>query len=133
MTDDYQTGLIRKKPMQRDMFTGNLVKTKPKSGRGDHIVLKDDGLGLVKVPGMAHFSGSGPKGKRCSDCQHLGDLPCFGRKRQLTREGAGLKEDTNPRRIEENACRKAAEMYEGVVQIGGINHELACKYFEPRT
>lgn len=130
MSDQYQTGQIRKKPMQRDMFTGNLVKTKPKSGRGDHIILKDDGVGLAKVPGMAYFAGTGPAGKRCQHCKHLGDLPCFGRKRAITRGTAGLNDDAQPRRIEENACRLAAQMYEGVVQPGGIQFERACKYFE---
>lgn len=125
------TGHVVRKPMQRDMFTGNLVKSKPRSGNGNHILLKGDDQDPPVIPGMAHFAGSGPDGKRCSECRHLGDLPCWGRKARTTRELAELNEDAKPRRYELNACRKAADMFDGHVQKGGIQFNRACKYFEP--
>lgn len=126
-----QLGRIRRHAMQIDMFTGNLVKTKPKAGKSDgsHILLKDDDKPPA-VPGMAHFAGTGPEGKRCFQCRHCGDLPAYGKRGYMTRELAALSEKAQPRKVEENACRKAAEMFEGVVQRGGIHHNRACKYFE---
>lgn len=126
-------GNVRRKPLQKDMFTGNYVRAKPKAGHGDHIVLKADETEPVKVPGMAYFAGTGPAGKRCFECDHCRDLPMYGRKRAMTKLAAGVNEDAQPRRIEENACRKAAELYGDVVQIGGIQFNQACKYFEPRS
>lgn len=124
-----QLGRIRRKPMQRDMFTGNLVSKPPKAGRGDHIVLKRESTEPTVVPGMAHFPGTGPEGKRCQHCAHFGDIPAFGRQGRTTRELAELKEDTQPRRIEKDACRKCADLYDGFVQKGGIRFQPACKYF----
>lgn len=125
------TGHVIRKPMQRDMFTGNLVRNAPKAGRGDHILLKRPVDEPVAIPGMAHFAGTGPEGKRCSQCAHLGDLPCWGKKNRTTRELAELNEEAQPRRFEVNACRKAAALFDGHVQRGGIQHNAACKYFEP--
>lgn len=124
------TGLVRKKPMQRDLFTGNLVRP-PKAGRGDHILLKQGDHEPVAIPGMAHFLGSGPEGKRCHQCTHCQDLPLWGKNR-TTPELAGQKETTPPKRIEKNACAKAAELYDGTVQKGGVQFNAACKYFDPR-
>lgn len=128
-----QLGRIKRKPMQIDMFTGNLVRTKPKTGKpdGSHVVLKDDDAPIA-IPGMAHFAGAGPEGKRCYQCDHCRDLPAFGKKYVLTREQAGLNSDAQPRKIETNACRKAAMLFKGVVQRGGIHLSMACKYFVER-
>lgn len=122
-------GNVRFKPMQRDMFTGNLVKTKPRAGRGDHIVLKDVPGMPSAIPGMAHFAGTGPAGKRCRHCAHCRDIAVWGRD-FMSPSAAAQKDDTAARRIERNACAKAAELYDGHVQKGGIQMNEACKYFE---
>lgn len=126
------TGLVRRKPMQRDLFAGNLVRSAPKAGKGDHVLLKRPDDEPVAVPGMAHFAGTGPEGKRCSQCLHCQDVSVWGRD-FTSPEKAGLKEGTPPRRIEFNACAKAADLYDGHAQKGGIQHNPACKYFEPAT
>jgi hypothetical protein len=116
--------------MQRDLFTGNLMPNKIRSARGEgHILLKAAPDEKYPVPGMAHFAGTGPQGKRCQHCAHLGDLPYWGRRR-TSAALANQKEETAPKNVEVNACRKAAEMFEGFVQKGGIEFENACKYFE---
>lgn len=123
------------KPMQRDMFTGNLVHKPPKAGRGGHLRLKNAPGDKYLVPGMAYFAGTGPEGKRCRHCKHLDDIKVWrGRGGQdcSTPELAGQKLNTPAKRIEADACRKACEMCEGIVQPGGIQFEAACKYFEPR-
>lgn len=124
------TGLVRKKPMQRDLFTGNLVRP-PKAGRGDHILLKRDDAEPVAIPGMAHFAATGPEGKRCRDCAHCRDMPMWG-KNKSSPALAGRKDTDEPKRIEKDACAKAAELYDGTVQRGGIQFNLSCKYFEQR-
>jgi hypothetical protein len=67
-------GNIRRKPMQIDLLTGELVTGKPKSGNGSHIQLKRLGIERPAVPGMASWAGGGPEGKRCRDCAHLGAI-----------------------------------------------------------
>jgi hypothetical protein len=124
------TGYVIRKPMQRDLFTGNLVR-QPKSGRGDHIILKRPDDEPVVIPGMAHFAATGPDGKRCSHCTHCQDIKVWGRD-FISPDKAGLKDETAPRRVEVNACVKAAELYDGHAQKGGIQHNPACKYFEQR-
>jgi len=125
------TGYVLKRPMQRDLFTGNLVRTKPKAERGDHVLLKRPDDEPVAIPGMAHFAGTGPEGKRCSHCSLCRDISVWGRD-FISADKASLKDGTPPRRVEVNACAKAAELYDGHVQKGGIQHNPACKYFEPR-
>lgn len=44
MADTPTLGNITHKPMQRDMFTGELTDKKPKSGNGSHVVLKSTGI-----------------------------------------------------------------------------------------
>jgi len=123
--------MITKRPMQRDLFTGNLIATRPKAGRGGHVLLKAGPDEKYPVPGMAHFAGTGPAGKRCQHCTHCQDIPVWGRDRP-TPALAWRKDDEPCRRVEHNACRKACELYDNHVQRGGINFESACKYFEPR-
>lgn len=65
-------GNVRRKPMQIDLLTGDLVARKPKAGNGSHIQLKSLGIERPAVPGMASWAGGGPDGKRCKDCAHLG-------------------------------------------------------------
>lgn len=65
-------GGVRLKPMQRDMFTGELVDKPPKRGNGRHIALKPVGMERPAIPGMASWAGGGPEGKRCKDCAYLG-------------------------------------------------------------
>lgn len=65
-------GNIRRKPVQIDLLTGELIARKRKSGNGSHIKLKSLGIERPAVPGMASWAGGGPEGKRCKDCAHLG-------------------------------------------------------------
>lgn len=122
-------GKVRRKPRQYDLLTGNLVLKPPKVGRGDHIALKSYPGEKPRVPGMAHFAGTGPEGKRCQHCVFLKDIPVWGRDRMTPAE-AGRKDDDPPKRIQHNACVRAADMMQGHVQPGGIQFEPACKYFE---
>lgn len=80
---------------------------------------------------MAHFAGSGPDGKRCYQCRFLEDISVWGANKSSPSQ-AGQKDGTPPKRIQHNACRKACEMYDGIVQPGGIEYEAACKYFEAK-
>lgn len=125
-------GNVRRRPVQIDLLTGNLVPKKIKIARGDnHIRLKSEPGEKSRVPGMAHFAGTGPEDKRCQHCKHLADIPVW-RRDCSTPQMAGYGADREPKRIELNACRKACEMYEGRVQRGGLEYESACKYFEER-
>ncbi len=126
---------ITRKPMQRDLFSGALVTKRPKSGRGNHVLLKHNEGDKYPVPGMAHFAGTGPEGRRCQHCRFLEDIPVWQRRGDLpysTPAKAGYDATKEPRRYEANACRKACEMSDGLVRPGGIEFESACKYFEPR-
>ncbi|MFZ5783962.1 MAG: hypothetical protein ACOY4R_27505 [Pseudomonadota bacterium] len=127
-----EMGKIRRKPVQIDLLTGNLAPKRIKIARGDaHIRLKSDGMEPTVVPGMAHFAGTGPSGRYCKDCALRGDLPVWGRD-FATPDKAGMAPDANPKRYEKGACRKAAELYDGHVQKGGLWAESACRYFEER-
>lgn len=124
-------GNVRFKPMQRDMFTGNLVKTKPRAGRGDHILLKQEPGERPAIPGMAFFAGTGPEGKRCQHCRFCMDIPTWGRQKFTSPARAG-RLPSEPPRVIENACTKAADMLDGKAQPGDIQFNPACKYFEPK-
>lgn len=125
-------GKIRRKPVQIDLLTGNLAPKKPRMARDDdHIRLKSEPGEKSAIPGMAHFAGTGPEGARCFQCAHLGHIDVWGRNCS-TPTMAGQNDDTPPKRRELNACRKACELFEGRVQIGGLEYESACKYFEPK-
>lgn len=67
-------GNVKFRPMQRDMFTGELTDKKPKAGNGSHIRLAGAETQPPAVPGMASFAGTGPKGKYCRDCAAFGDV-----------------------------------------------------------
>lgn len=123
-------GGIRRKPVQIDLLTGNPAPKRVRMARGEnHIRLKSFEGEKSAIAGMAYFAGTGPAGKRCYQCRHLGDLPVW-RRNCSTPALAGYEADKEPKRVERNACRKACEMYEGFVQPGGIEFENACKYFE---
>lgn len=128
-------GKIRRKPIQYDLLTGNLAPKKVRIARGEgHIRLKSEPGEKTAIAGMAYFAGTGPQDKRCYQCAHLGDISVWrsrGRDHS-TPEAAGYEAGKEPRRVERNACRKACAMYDGIVQTGGIEYELACKYFEGR-
>jgi hypothetical protein len=64
---------VDKKPLQRDLFTGELVKP-PKRGDGHHIKLKREGRERAAVPGMASYAGEGPYGRFCRDCHWYGTI-----------------------------------------------------------
>jgi hypothetical protein len=109
---------VIKKPMQRDLFTGELAK-KPKRGSGRHIKLRAEANETTRrvVPGMAHFPGTGPEGKYCRDCEYLQDI-------EYKRRGQKL--------VMHDACRKAMELL-GRVQPGLISIQSSCRYFRQRA
>jgi hypothetical protein len=60
--------------LQGDMFSGEWLSQPPQRGAGKHIRLKPLGDDQrVAVPGMADFSGEGPPGMYCRDCNHFAD------------------------------------------------------------
>jgi hypothetical protein len=120
-------GNVRRIPRDVDMFTGEVVAKPPKRGSGNHIRLHDQ---TPKPIGMAYFPGTGPEGKYCQDCTHFGDLEVW-RNGRIT--PAASSRESDPRRIERDACEKAARMLEGIPQKGGIGPNRSCKYFEPKT
>lgn len=65
---------ITKKPMQRDLFTGELVVKSPKRGNGHHVKLRHDGGDRAAVAGMASYAGEGPHDRRCRDCHWYGTV-----------------------------------------------------------
>lgn len=67
-------GNVKKKPMQRDLFTGELVTGRLKRGRGDHIKLTSFEGEKAYVPGMASWANTGPQGLYCRDCAYWGDV-----------------------------------------------------------
>lgn len=67
-------GNVKKKPMQRDLFTGELVTGRIKRGRGDHIKLTSFEGDKACVPGMASWANTGPQGLYCRDCAYWGDV-----------------------------------------------------------
>lgn len=121
------TGLVRRKPMQRDLFTGELSDKKPKAGNGKHIRLHSNHNESIKAPGMAYFPATGPVGRTCGECVHLQDL-------HRSKTGRLLPSERHPQfhQTEGNACKKAAEIT-GTVQRGDLQFNRACKYFELST
>ena len=67
-------GGIKRKPVQIDLLSGELVLKKPKSGNGSHILLKREGEEKAAVSGMASWAGSDPEGKYCEDCAFYGSV-----------------------------------------------------------
>lgn len=119
-------GNIRRKPQYVDMFTGETSPNLPKRGSGYHIVLHDP---VPHPVGMAHFPGTGPTGKYCMNCAHYKDLEVWRNGRIVP---AASSRENVPRRVEKNACEKAAHMLDNVAQKGGIGANRSCKYFIPK-
>jgi hypothetical protein len=116
---------IKKHAIQRDLFTGELITKKIKRGRGRHIKLKQgEDRVMTVVPGMAHFAGTGPERTYCFGCKFWGDLPVYKGGKYVANTTAA------PRRFELGACRKAADLFGGKVQRGGIGGNPSCKFFE---
>ena len=60
--------------LQGDLLSGEWQSGAPKRGTGQHIRLTPLGDDQrVAVPGMADFSGGGPAGTYCRDCNHFAD------------------------------------------------------------
>jgi hypothetical protein len=60
--------------LQGDLLSGEWLNQLPRRGAGQHIRLKPLGDDQqVAVPGMADFSGGGPAGTYCRDCNHFAD------------------------------------------------------------
>jgi hypothetical protein len=57
---------------QGDLLNGQWLNRAPRRGRREHIRLKPLGDDQrIAVPGMADFSGGGPAGTYCRDCDHF--------------------------------------------------------------
>jgi hypothetical protein len=60
--------------LQGDLLSGQWLSKAPKRGDGQHIELKPLGDDQrVAIRGMADFSGGGPAGTYCRDCNHFAD------------------------------------------------------------
>ena len=59
--------------LQGDLLTGDWLSEAPRRGHGEHIKLTSMDSERAAVPGMADFSGGGPAGTYCQDCDHFGD------------------------------------------------------------
>jgi hypothetical protein len=60
--------------LQGDLLSGEWQSGAPKRGAGEHMRLTPMGdHQRVAVPGMADFSGEGPAGTYCQDCNHFAD------------------------------------------------------------
>jgi hypothetical protein len=120
------------KPRQGDLFAGEFNAKPPKRGDGHHIRLAREEGEPVKAIGMAHFPGTGPERTYCYQCTHCQDIPVYrgGRYRKPTNPSG--QSDVLPIRTKRNACMKAAELFDGLVQRGGIGANRSCKYFEER-
>ena len=60
--------------LQGDLLSGEWPSQPPRRGAGHHIQWKPLGDDQrVAVPGMADFSGEGPAGTYCRDCNHFAD------------------------------------------------------------
>lgn len=115
------TGHVVFKPMQRDMFTGELSDKRPKAGNGSHIQLKPIGIERPHIPGMASWAGGGPEGKYCRDCQHFGAV-------------AILRPDTEMTEKRSTACSLAARRQGRLVQGRvDISTSAACDQFVEPT
>lgn len=134
-TSEEQTaalGNVKRKAMQIDLLSGELVKGRPKAGNGRHIRLHREIGEPVANPGMAHFAGTGPAGKYCKDCEHCSDIDVFRGGRMRKPSDKPGEDVILPLRQERDACVKAAEMLDDMVQRGGIGANRACKYFKAK-
>ena len=125
-------GNIKRKPSQGDLFTGEFAATRPKKGNGRHIKLTWGESEPVKAVGMAHFSGTGPERTYCRECKHCQDIDVYPGGRYRKPPDPSGKGDPHPIRTQRNACLKAAELLDGIVQRGGIGANRSCRYFELR-
>jgi hypothetical protein len=123
-------GNIKHKPRQGDLFTGEFNVNPPKRGNGHHIKLAVEVGEPTKVPGMAHFPGTGPERTYCRECKHCQEIDVYRGGRYRAPSGKG---DVMPVRTKRNACLKAAKLSDGIVQPGGIGANRSCKYFEVRS
>lgn len=119
-------GNVKYKPMQRDMFTGELMERPPKRGNGSHIALKPIGIEKPTVPGMADYAGEGPTGKYCRDCRHFGEV--------AVQRPNGLTQEIGTVEMSRGGCSIWASRMGHASPIGGKGVELcgACKLFEDR-
>ena len=120
------------KTRQLDLFTGELDVGPPKKGNGRHIKLTREEVQLVKTIGMAHFPGSGPERTYCHQCKHCQDIDVFSGGRYYKPKEYSGAGNALPIQTRRNACVKAAELFDGIVQRGGISSNRPCKYSEPR-
>jgi hypothetical protein len=59
--------------LQGDLLSGEWRSESPRRGSGQHIRLNSPDGERVAVPGMADFSGEGPAGTYCRDCNHFAE------------------------------------------------------------
>lgn len=120
-------GGVKHKPMQRDMFTGELSDRPPKRGSGAHIVLKPIGIEKPFVPGMADYAGEGPDGKYCRECMHFGEV--------AVQRPNGYTTEVGTVEMNRAGCSIWAQRMGHASPVGGqaIDVCKACKLFEDRA
>jgi|FEC22Drversion2_1045045.scaffolds.fasta_scaffold00665_24 hypothetical protein len=117
-------------PRQGDLFTREFNAKPPKRGSGHHIKLAVEVGQPTKVPGMAHFAGSGPKRTYCHQCKHCQDIDVYRGGRYRKPPNPSGNANVTPIRTKREACMKASQLFDGIVQRGGIGANPSCKYFE---
>ncbi len=92
----------------------------------DHLTVIDPALDSARsrtVPGMAHWAGSGPKGKTCRQClfwDNCGADP-----------GYYAKTGKHHGSIKPRSCRKYQQMMNNIEGPAVPHTAAACKYFSP--
>jgi hypothetical protein len=123
-------GNVRHKPRQGDLFTGQFDVRPRKKVNGRHITLTGEEGEPAKAIGMAHFPGTGPERTYCHQCTHCQDIDVYRGGRYREPPDPSGKGNVMPVRTKRDACLKAAQLFDGIVQRGGIGSNRSCKYFE---
>jgi hypothetical protein len=126
-------GNIGRKPHQGDLFKGEFDAGPTRRGNGRHVRLTREEGEPVKAIGMAHFPGTGPDRTYCRECKYCQDIDVWRGGRYRKPPDSSGKGNVMPVRTKRNACLKAAELLDGIVQRGGIGANRSCKYFEARS
>jgi hypothetical protein len=125
-------GNIRHKPRQGDSFTGQFDVRPPRKGNGRHVPLTGKEGEPTKAIGMAHFPGTGPERTYCRECKYCQDIDVFpGGRYRKPRHPSGA-DNVPPIRTKREACMKAAQLFDGIVQRGGIGFNRSCRHFEEK-
>jgi hypothetical protein len=125
-------GNIGRKPHQGDLFKGEFDARPTRRGNGRHLRLTREEGEPVKAIGMAHFPGTGPEGTHCHECRHCQDIDVFPGGRYRKPKHPSGPDNVPPIRTKREACMKAAQLFDGIVQRGGIGFNRSCRHFEEK-